>query len=248
MSNPDGAAAQATSEETSSGQLSFADQVNNLVNSADVDDKGNLVLPQDSTVPEEVFYAATLEKRRRDTQSALGKTSQKLAAESKMREELEKRVAAQVKLDMSPEDSERLDALKYDDPEAWRVEMNKLEQKATTTVQEELNTLSTEASRHAELTRRAQVLEDFNSKAAIPITDEVLENDIPPRISRQLEKGEITFEEFLAKAEDYLVTPKKVADTKLAAQPNLGKAGGGADPAAEAVAKQDHISYANQSF
>lgn len=247
MSNPGNAAAQGASDKTSE-PLSFADKVNTLVNSATLDDKGNLVLPTDIEASEELKYAATLEKRRRDTQSALSKTSQQLAAESKMRSELEKLVAAQMKVEMTPEDAERLEHLKFDDPEAWRLEMNKLEQKATTQVQEKFTTLSTEASQHAELTRRAQVLEDFNRTAQVAITDEVLENDIPPRIVKELETGAISFEDFLAKAHDYLVKPKKVGDTKLDAQPNLGNAGGSSSPSAEALRKAAAQDYNKQSF
>jgi len=254
MSNPGNAAAQSpevvgdNADQKTSDTLTFAEQVSNLVKQAELDEKGNLVLPQDVEVDEAVKYAAMLEKRRRDTQSALSKTSQELAAERKMREELEKRVAARVQVDMTPEEQEELESLKFEDPEAWRVKMNELEQKATTAVQEELESISSEASQHAELMRRAQVLEDFNRTAEIPITDEILENDIPPRFVKQLEEGKITFEEFLAKAEDFLVKPKKVANQKLDAQPNLGKASGGADPAAEAVAKQDHLDYSSQIF
>lgn len=247
MSNPENAAAQSSSE-SSSETLTFADQVNSIVNQAATDEKGNLVLPEDVKASEEVLYAAKLEKRRRDTQSALGKSTQELAAERKMREELEKRVAAQVKIDMTPEESERLENLKFDDPEAWRKEMNKLEQKATTTVQEELSSLSTEASQYAEKERRVQILEDFNSKAKVPITDEVLENDIPPRLVKKLESGEVTFEEFLAQAEDYLTSPKKVAGTKIEAQPNLNSAGGAAAPSEAARAMQSADDYKNTIF
>lgn len=245
MSNPDNAAAQVTGQ---TGTSSIEQQVNDIVSKATVGEDGNLVLPADLKVSEEVLYAAKLEKRRRDTQSALSKTSQQLAAEETMRKELEKRVAAQVKITMSNEEAEELESLKYDDPEAWRQRMNQLEQKATTSVQEELSNISTQASQQAELNRRAQVLHEFNLAAQVAITDEVLANDIPPRIVNKLEKGTITFEEFLTEAHDYLVTPKKVGSPKLSAQPNLGSAGGSSDASDAAKAVHAQASYKNTIF
>lgn len=246
MSNPDNAAAQVTGNTT--GISGIEQQVNDIVSRATVGDDGNLVLPADIKVSAEVLYAAKLEKRRRDTQSALSKTSQQLAAEETMRKELEKRVAAQVKITMSDDEAQELESLKYDDPEAWRQRMNQLEQKATTSVQEELSNISTQASQQAELNRRAQVLHEFNLAAQVAITDEVLANDIPPRIVKKLEDGKVTFEEFLTEAHDYLVTPKKVGSPKLSAQPNLGSAGGSSEASEAAKALHTQTNYQNTIF
>ena len=244
MSNPGTAAAQSTSTET----LTFEQQVNSVVSKATVDEKGNLVLPQTEQVPEEVLYAANLEKRRRDTQGALGKASQQLAVESKMREELEKRVATQTTLTLTPEQTENLAALKLENPDEWRMQMNKLENEAAASVQAELKTLSSETSQQAEISRRAQVLADFNATAAMQITDEVLINDIPPRIAKKLELGEITFEEFLTEAQTYLLAPKKVGGTAVADAPSLGKAGGSSEASLDAKSKQSTTNYSNETY
>lgn len=248
MSNPDNAAAQSSEHNSETAPNTFEAQVNDAVSKMTQNEKGLWQLPADLEVDESVKYAAKLEKRRRDTESALSKTRQELKAEGTMRKTLEQRVAEQVKVEMTPEQQETLDALKYDDPDAWRVEMNKLEQTATTTLRQELDGLTSEASQQAEMERRAQVLEEFNAKASVPITDEVLENDIPPRFVKQLENGEVTFEEFLTKAQKFLTSGKVVKDTKLDAQPNLGSAGGGSDPAAEAVEGDFHQSYRNEVY
>lgn len=250
MSNPANPEAQASaSENNAAAEQTFEQQVNSVAKQLVQDDAGIWQLPEGLEIDESVKYAAMLEKRRRDTESALGKSRQQLKAEENMRKELEKRVAAQVRIEMTPEEQSELESLKYDDPDAWRVKMNELERKASTTLHEELSTMQSSASQQAELERRAQVLSDFNAAHPdAPISDESLANDIPPRIVKKLEDGKVTFEEFLEESYKFLTTPKTVKDTKLAAQPNLGSAGGGANPSDEAIAAQSINSYQNTVF
>jgi len=227
----------------------FEQQVNTAVKQLSKDDKGVWQFPADLDVPSEVKFAATIEKRRRDTESALGKTQQQLKAEGIVREELEKQVAAQVQLTLSSEEAEELDDLMTSDPEAWRKKMNTLEQKATTALQENLTTIKTEATQQTEQDRRAQVLEQFNAEHTdAPITDESLVNDIPPRIAKKLEKGEVTFEEFLAESYSFLTAGKVVKDPKPTSVTNIGLAAGGNEASDEAQAAQELTDYDNAIF
>lgn len=250
MSKPDNAETQVPENKTSEApeQQTFEQQVNTAASKMTQGEDGNWALPEGLTVSPEVQYAATLEKRRRDTESAFGKTRHQLKVEEETRKQLEQRVADQIQLTLTPEQQTDLEQLKFDDPDAWRAKMNQYESEATTAVREELSTISTEASQRAELDRRAQVLEQFNASATVQITDEVLESDIPPRLTKQLTNNEITFEEFLDKAHDYLVKPRKVAEQKLNAQPNLGNAGGSAEPSGEAQKMGYSEAYGKQSF
>lgn len=248
MSNPTSLEALVPDSTSEAGPVTFEQQVNNVVKQLSQGEDGNWSLPEDIQASEEVRYAAMLEKRRRDTESALGKTRQQLKAEETMRKTLEQRVAAQVQIDLTPEEAETLDYLKDTDIDAWRKKMNDLEQKATTRVREELATLSSEASQQAEKARRVQVLEEFNRAAQVPITDEVLENDIPPRIVKRLEDGLVTFEEFLTEAEAFLTKPRVVSKQQLEPTPNLGRAGGGSDASAAARAMQAADDYSNTIF
>jgi len=246
MSNPGNAEAQAATQAT---ETSFAEQVNNTVKQLSQDDKGAWVLPDNLDVDESVKFAATLEKRRRDTESALSKTRNQLKTEEAQRLALEEHGAAHAQINLTPEEAESLATLKFEDPDAWRQRMNELEQRATTTYREEISSVTSQASQEAELNRRAQVLERFN--AAHPdgqITDETLVNDIPPRMTRKLEEGEITFDDFLIEAHNYLVSPKSILGTKAPATPNLGRAGGGTEPSDAAQAVADLDSYANTTF
>lgn len=187
--------------------------------------------PKEPT-PEELVAIA--EKRRRDTQAAYTKSQQALKAKEaelqKLREQLEKAVTVELPQDVK----EELEDLKYNDPEAWRNRMNNLEQEAKRKQQEELESLTGEARKAAEvqfeLSRRQQVLEEFNASAEVPITDEIIANEVPPRITNKLDKGEISFEEFLQEVEAYVNTGKTVPKEPTLGQPNLSELGGGTTP------------------
>lgn len=245
MSNPEEQSAAQSTE--SVPEPTFEQQVGEVVKQFTKDESGKTVLPEGLEVSEPVRYAAMAEKRRRDTESALGKTTQKLRAEEATRKELEKRVAGQMVI--STEDQQTLEELKFSDPEAWRTQMNTLEQKATSSLHEELSTISSNASQQAEFDRRISILTQFNiDNPDYPVTDEAIANDIPPRITKKLEKGEISFEDFLLEANKYLATPKKVAGTTVLEQPNLGSLGGGSTPSTEALGAEAVESYENQTF
>jgi len=239
----------ASTESAAATEPTFEQKVSDVVKQMKQSDAGVWELPDDAKVDESVRYAATLEKRRRDTESALGKTRQQLKTEASLRETLEKRAAEQVQMQLTPAEAEELDTLKYDDPEAWRKRVNELERKATDSFQEELSNTRSTVSQQAEIERRTQVLTEFNqAHSDAPITDEKLVNDIPPRISKKLEDGKITFEEFLQEAHNFLVRPKKVAGSKATTQPNLGNVGGNESPTDEALALQNVDDYKNTVF
>jgi len=230
-------------------EQTFEQKVSAVVKQMKQSDEGVWELPDDVKADESVKFAATLEKRRRDTESALGKTRQQLKTEEALRETLEKRAAEQVQMQLTPAEAEELDTLKYDDPEAWRKRVNELERKATDSFQEELSNTRSTVSQQAEIERRTQVLKTFNeSHSDAPITDEVLVNDIPPRISKKLEDGKITFEEFLQESYKFLVAPKTTKTEEVKSQPNLGDIGGNDSPTDEALALQDVTDYKNIVF
>ena len=80
-------------------------------------------------------------------------------------------------------------------------------------MQQDLSKARDEASTEVELARRAKVLEEFNqSHPDVQLTDELIAYDVPPRLTKQLEKGELTFEEFLDKTYEFLTKPKTVKD------------------------------------
>ena len=251
MSNPDeSAAAQSSaSEKHAATEPTFEEKVNDVAKQMTKGEDGNWGLPDDVQADENVLYAAKIEKRRRDTESALGKTRLQLKTEEGLRQKLETRAVAGIDLDLSPEQAEELETLRDNDPEAWRKEVNNLERKATATFQEELDADRTSVSQEAELERRETVLDQFNvDHPDVKITDELLESDIPPRITKKLTEGKITFEEFLTEAHDFMVRPVKVAGTTAKETPNMGKVGGGSSPSAEANNLADKEDYSKTTF
>ena len=185
------------------------------------------------------------EKRFKDTQSAYTKSQQELKAAKAKLEALEKLTQPVVQLDEATQ--AQLDELKYSNPEAWRDKMNSLEAEAKLKHLSALSEAEKIAMQQAELEQRAQILSEYNSKhPQNPITDEVIMFDVPPRITKKLENGEISFEEFLSEAHNFLYAPKKVGDgNQTLKQPNMRDFGGGTTPTDNAVDSSIIENYKN---
>lgn len=245
MSNPDNAAAQEMfgKDGEKSASNAFETSVNEAVGNMTQGEDGLWVLPAD--LPENVAFAAKLEKRRRDTQSALSKSQSTLKAAEVERDEYRGRLITDVPLDLNSEEQEELDGLKETSPDAWRVKCNEYEERAVTKRTKELDDLKAGASDEAEIDRRIQVLQDFmDSNPELELNDEVMDKDLPPRITGKLERGEITFEEFLDQAKEF-ITGEEV---KPSEEPNLSKAGGGSHASKETVAADIQESYKTTVF
>lgn len=190
---------------------------------------GKYILPEGLSM--EMRMAVIAEKRRRDTQSEFTKTSQKAKALEAENTALKKRAIGNVKIDLTPELKEELEELKFSDPEEWRKRMNKLEQEAFSKhkkeLDDEMGQVSTEILNKEELGRREEVLKEFiKSHEGFKLNDDILANDIPPRFTKRLETGEISFETFLQEVYDYTKTGKVVKQEDVLKQPNLSKVGG----------------------
>jgi len=187
------------------------------------------------------------EKRFKDTQSAYTKSQQELKAAQAKLEALEKLTKPQIELDK--ETAAELESLKYEDPDAWRAKVNQLEAEASRKHSETLDEAGRLAAQQAELERRAQVLAEFNASHGIQITDEVIQYDVPPRITAKLEKGEVSFEAYLEEVNNYLNSPKVIGDgNETLNQPNLGKAGGDSEPQEGAIKADIVKDYKNIVF
>jgi len=213
------------------------------VDEKDLETKINEIVEQlkDGKEPEDVdpalLLAAKAEKRRRDTQAAYTKAQQEKIALQKEKEALENLIAQELEksLDLSPEQKEELEELKLVDPEEWRRKLNELEAEQKTLKKQKIEELKKEASEKAqeeyELERRMQVFEEFQkTHPDVEITDEVIENEVPPKYVKELEQGKVSFEEFLQKVYDFLTAGKVVEQPKAPAKPDLSKTPGGATP------------------
>lgn len=242
----------ADSTVTSSQQAenSFEQQVNTAASTMVEGEDGLWHLPEDSDLSEEVAFAAKLEKRRRDTQSAAAKTSQELSATKERAGKLESKLKEAFKPTISADDADRLDNLKSSDPEAYRLEMNKLETAASEAFEEELSDMGYDDDQISEMAERSSLLTEFlDDNPGLILNDEVMDNDLPPRLSKQLEEGEISFTEFLVKSKEFLTQTTKVADTDTKDDaPNLSKAGGGSTASDTAIDRDTEESYKNVIF
>ena len=233
---------------TEQGTPTFESRVNEVIAATTKSDDGKLVLPEGTD--EALAFAAKAELRRRDTQGAYTKNQQRLKALEAENEKLASSWESDAVSNLSNSEQARLEELKVQDPESWRSEIAKLEDEKRNQFKEKRQAISDEASKLTELERRQLQLEDFNkANPDVQITDDVIANDVPPRLTKQLENGEIQFDEFLTKVSTYLGKPKKIAEgEKPPKEPNFQSARGSNTPSKEAVEQQNSDDYSKEIF
>lgn len=230
--------------------MTFEEEVNEVVSKATVDEKGNLQLPDGLEAKPEVLYAAKLEKRHRDTQGSYTKSQQQIkllqAENAKLAEQWEQDAME----NLTAAEKSKLQELKVQDTDAYIKKVGEIKQEAKVKFDERRTNLSKEVNQLTELQTREILLEEYNNKHPdAQITDEVITNDVPPRIVKKLEKGEVTFEEFLIEANRYITTPKSIKkDEELENGPNLDKAGGSDTPSDKALSKKSSSDYSQEIF
>jgi len=235
------------------------------------EETGKVTLPDDikDKVDADTLFAVGLEHRRRNTQSGYTKSRQNLKAVEAERDTLTellsytksrqnlKAVEAErdtltellsgtAKVEIPKEEQERLETLKYEDPDKWRKEIDSIEKKAIGDSRAKIAELTGEAKGAAEQTfevdRRQQVLSEFNESAEVQITEELIAQEVPPRITNKLAEGKISFEKFLEEVAAYVGKGKVVNNEETLEQPNLGNLAGGKTPgdakAEESTSKQ----------
>lgn len=236
-------------ENTPASEQTFDQQVNAVVDSMVQTSEGKWELPAELEVPEHLRFCAVAERRRRDTQAAYTRTKQEAAAYKLEKEELAKNLEEFTRQSLTADQKSELDELKYSDPEAWRAKLDQLEAEAQTKYEERKKSISAKAQQQIELERRKELLDAYNeANPEHVITDEIVTNDIPPRYVQQLDKGEITFDEFLVKCGTFLKGGKAVQKSEAPDDVDLSKVGGGSKPSKEAVAKDIQASYKNEIY
>ncbi len=242
---------QTEQKEVVTPSISVQEQVNTALKEVTVGEDGKLQYPTD--MDPLLKSAVASEKKYRDTQSSFTKGQINLTELEAENIALREQIAnnSQMPLELTQEDADRLNDLKFTDPEAWRKEINTLETSHSKKNLEALNEVTadvrTKAGQQFEMNRRGDVLARFNEGRENPINDEVITNDIPPRITNKLNEGKISFEDFLSEVDSYLSkgkTVNKEADPKL---PELHKRNGGSTPA-HAASGEDELNYVNMTF
>jgi len=198
--------------------------------------------------PEEVNY----EKMFKDTQAGFTKGQQRIK-ELEAERDVYKALAPNPMDNLNEDVQAELDDLKYSDPDAWRIRLNEVEGQERTRLNERITETTSKATSEAaiqfELSRRGTVLESFNANSDTPLTDDQLANDIPPRLTKKLEDGEITFEQLLVEAHQYIHTGRAIKGAdELVGQPNMNSTAGGTASGDKRPDKTASQKYANSYY
>jgi hypothetical protein len=230
----------------------FDQRVSEVVDKFTAGEDGKYVLPEEvrEELDEPTLYAAMAEKRRRDTQSAYTKTQQEFKAMQAENKQLRDRWKADAVKNLPEDKREELEQLKHDDPDAWRAKINEYEQEAGRAFDEQVDNISKEVQQETELERRTRVLTEFQTENPdVVINDDVIENDIPPRYTKQLENGEISFEEFLGKCKAFMTGGKVLETTpKGESKKTLQDLGGGSVPRDEDIDAEAQATYKDEIY
>lgn len=227
--------------------LTFQEQVIKAVDTMIEGEDGKMSFPEG--LDETVMTAANTERRRRDTQSALAKEKNEAATLRAQNEELVKLVKQGKQVHITPEDQAELDELKFTDADEWRKRMNDLERLSANEINTTLSDISDKAKAAGSLGERQVLLEAYlDDNPGLVINDEVLARDIPPRITKALEDGEVSFMQFLGNVKEYLTAGKVIQDNAAGNDPNLTNVGGGPTPSEAAQDKDEETSYEDSIF
>ena len=208
----------------------------------------------DANTPEAVRLVAIANKRHRDAQRELTKVTQSLAMLKAEKSELLKHTKKLSKVKLTKAQQEELDELKFEDPEAWREKLDEYESEARGKLEEGLNKKLKEAS--AESTKavlaeqRKAILKQYKEdNPDFHIDEDVIENDVPPRLSKALNDPEADYKEALNNVREYLETGKVIdKGSDILAQPNLSKVGGRDKPSKDTVEVALETQYQKDVF
>lgn len=228
----------------------FAAQVESTVDQLTKGKDGKLSLPDGVKASEEVLYTAKVEKRRRDTFSSYSKERNENISLKAQNTALTNSWKEDAITNLSAADQAELSELKSTDPDAYITKVEELKTKALSTFEEKQKKVKETASNETELERRTRLIQEHNeANPKFQLTDDTIANDVPPRLTKQLADGELTFDEFIVKASKYLSTDKVIRGGKpVDKEPNLGTSGGSSTPSDDAIEADIHESYKKTVF
>lgn len=231
---------------------SVQDQVNELVSAMVEGEDGKWNIPEDKLkdVPEAIVYAAKMEKRHRDTQSAYTKSRQKLKELETVNEGLTEHVIKNATMHLTDEQREELDDLRTSNPEAWREKLNEYEQEAKELQNKKIEEFKDKGKKASEKELREAAYQEFTERTGIELSDEVINNQLPASYTKNITEGKWSFDKFLEEAEKFLKPPAKVkgSDDKPENDKDLSKMPGGKEPSEEAQEGNAIQSYSKEIY
>jgi len=236
---------------TSNTDTEIAELVNEYVHN--LDDKGKLQLPED--MPSWQKHIIRGEKRTRDAQAELSLEQNKFRQSEAKNAVLMETASTMVPEDFQLSDTEltELNTLKKNDPDAYRLKVNALEASALEAQQTKLTEMTTKAAEEATAAHttknRVTVLAEFrDANPDLSITDDVLVNDVPPRLLAGVTSGQYSYGEYLTKVKEYLTTGKTTTGDETGDPHNMHKLPGGQTPGKKAAEKAGQSDYAKMTF
>jgi len=236
----------ASNSDTDINEL-VAKHVNNL------DDKGKLQLPND--MPDWQKHVVRAEKRQRDAQAELGRTQADLRKSTAANGVLMDAAGTIIPDDFQLNDAELEDLkhLRTSDPDAYRLRVNDLEGKAKDAQSTKLKEATAKAGDDADLAHvaknRLSVLQDFReANPELVITDDVLINDVPPRLLAGVTEGNYSYGEYLDKVKVYISTGKKAPGSENNDPHNINSMPGSNTPGKGAAERAGKSDYAKITF
>ncbi len=231
--------------------------INDAVKQVTVGDNGKYVYPDDMDPMLKAAVAAT--KSYRDNQSGFTKSQQNLKESEAVNEALREQLANHKQpLELTQEETTELSDLMKSDPNAWRLKLNELELNQDNKVDTLTDEARHKASGEFELEQRYAYLQEFNNgragltnangKVLISITPDILDSDIPPRMTKKLSDGDITFQAYLDEVAEYLDAGKAVSTTPDTTTTDLNKANGSTVAGETDKQKQGELDYSQQAF
>jgi hypothetical protein len=202
-------------------------KVNEILKETKVDENGKFIYPDN--IDPAIKLAVAKEKAFRDTQASFTKTRQELKEKEAELEALREQISKYETptSNLTPEEQLELKELKYTDPDEWFKRMKALEAKAQEVVEQKLNEVQGKAKAKTQQELLEEELNNFNKDREVPITKEILEMDVPPKWHQQLNSGEITFSDFLAKVANLIDSPTTIANPDAPKTTNIHTATGG---------------------
>ncbi len=180
------------------------------------------------------------EKRRRGSQAA--EAREKVRAD---RYELELGQVREKIPNIKPNHVE--ESLKYSDPDEYiRLQ---LEAQRVDPYEQVFNEASQYAQQTVGVNTVEAVIAEHNAvNPNKPLTLEMLDNDLPPRLLNEFANGKMSPQDFLVEASDILYRPKEVHNEQIPETPNLGKVGGSTTPTDDGTSDKMMANYANAIF
>lgn len=227
----------------------LTEQVNELVDQMTKNDKGQWEFPKDSTASEELKLAARTERRLRDTHAAFHKSQKELKGLKNTAEALEQRILERTEVPLTADQRAELTELKEKDPEAWRAKLNEYETVGKQSLKDELAQIRKESSTKSEIEIRQEQMAAWSAETGIELNDEIVANELPPKFVKELQNGDVTFEQFLEKAGNFLgkkattVPPENEDPIK-----DLNSVAGDTEPTKTAQLHQDSEDYSKTVF